>query len=214
MPIIVVWELIKIQRKNIIVASSNTHKIKEVKTILAPLAYNVQSMREAGIELEIEEDGQTFEENALLKARALAEISDDIILADDSGLEVDILEGAPGIYSARYAGEHGDDQANNRKLLDQLKDVPKHQRGARFYCAIAMVYPEGKEIVVAGECKGTIILKPKGHNGFGYDPLFYIPHLDKTYAQLDTQEKNSISHRSKALDRLKEVLLEGKEDIC
>ena len=185
-----------------------------MKAILAPLGYHIQSMKEVGIDLEIQEDGQTFEQNALKKARALAAMSNEIILADDSGLEVDILDGAPGIYSARYAGKHGEDEANNLKLLKELRNVPEYQRGARFYCAIAMVYPEGKEIVVAGECKGIIALEPKGKGGFGYDPLFYILELGKTYAQLDAQEKNSISHRSKALDMLKKVLLQDKEDIC
>lgn len=194
---------------NIIVASGNPHKIEEIKVILAPLGYNIKSMKEMGIDMDIQEDGQDFEENALIKARTLAAITNEIVLADDSGLEVEILNNAPGIYSARYAGEHGNDRANNLKLLRKLKNVPEGKRGARFYCAVAMVYPEGKEIVVNGECKGIIGIEPKGNGGFGYDPLFYIPQLGKTYAQLDSEEKNSISHRSKALGMLKKVLLEG-----
>jgi XTP/dITP diphosphohydrolase len=201
-------DLIRMEEVNIIVASGNLHKIKEVKAILAPLGYNIKSMEEAGIDIDILEDGKNFEENALIKARALATISNEIVVADDSGLEVEILDNAPGIYSARYAGEHGNDKANNHKLLRELKNVPEHKRGARFYCAIAMVYPSGKEIVVAGECKGIIGLEPKGSGGFGYDPLFFIPQLGKTYAQLDPEEKNNISHRSRALDALKKVLLD------
>lgn len=202
-------DLIRMEEVSIIVASGNLHKIEEVKAILTPLGYNIRSMKEAGIDIDIQEDGKSFEENALIKARALTAISNEIVLADDSGLEVEILDNAPGIYSARYAGEHGNDKANNLKLLRELKNVPEDKRGARFYCAIAMVFPWGKEIVVAGECKGIIGLEPKGNGGFGYDPLFYIPQLGKTYAQLDPEEKNSISHRSKALDALKKALLDG-----
>lgn len=194
---------------NIIVASGNSHKIEEIKAILSPLGYKIKSMKEAGLGMEIQEDGQTFSENALIKARALATISNEIVIADDSGLEVEILDNAPGIYSARYAGGHGNDKANNLKLLSELKNVPEDKRGARFYCAIAMVYPDGKEIVVGGECKGVIGFEPKGTGGFGYDPLFCIPQLGKTYAQLDQKEKNCISHRSRALDMLKKVLLEA-----
>ena len=196
--------------KELIIASANRNKILEVKTILSPLGYKLRSMKEVGIDIDIQEDGNSFEENALIKAWTLADITKEIVLADDSGLEVEILNNAPGIYSARYGGEHGNDRENNIKLLRELKDVPWDKRGARFVCAIAMVYPNGKEIVTTGECKGIIAMEPKGTNGFGYDPLFYIPQLNKTYAQLDSKEKNSISHRSKALENLKKLLL-GKE---
>lgn len=192
--------------KNVIVASGNQHKIEEVKNILASIGYRVRSMGEIGQDIDIEENGATFEENALIKARTLSRVTDEIVIADDSGLEVEALDGAPGIYSARYAGQHGDDQANNEKLLKELKDVPMEERGARFYCAIAMVFPQGEEIVVRGECRGIIGKEPKGDNGFGYDPLFYIPELGKTFAQLESAEKNSISHRSRALKRLEMVL--------
>src|SRR5690554_4746697 len=154
--------------KNVVVASGNAHKIQEVKNILTPMGYHVRSMKEAGQDIDIQEDGSSFEENALIKARALAELTQEIVIADDSGLEVEALKGAPGIYSARYAGEHGNDQANNEKLLGELKDVPPKKRGARFYCAIAMVFPNGEEMVVSGECKGVIGTEAKGDNGFGY----------------------------------------------
>jgi len=192
--------------KKLVVASGNTHKVQEVKKILAPMGFHVRSMKEIKKELDIQEDGGSFEENALIKARALSAISREIVLADDSGLEVEALDGAPGIYSARYAGVHGDDQANNDRLLRELEDVPWEKRGARFYCAIAVVFPHGEEIVVNGECKGFIGYEPKGTNGFGYDPLFYIPELGKTFAQLEPEEKNRISHRSRALKKLGMIL--------
>lgn len=192
--------------KKLVVASGNTHKVQEVKKILAPMGFHVRSMKEIKKELDIQEDGGSFEENALIKARALSAISREIVLADDSGLEVEALDGAPGIYSARYAGVHGDDQANNDRLLRELEDVPWEKRGARFYCAIAVVFPHGEEIVVNGECKGFIGYDPKGTNGFGYDPLFYIPELGKTFAQLEPEEKNRISHRSRALKKLGMIL--------
>ncbi len=192
--------------KSLVVASGNTHKVQEVKKILAPMGFHVRSMKEIKKELDIQEDGGSFEENALIKARALSAISREIVLADDSGLEVEALDGAPGIYSARYAGVHGDDQANNDRLLRELEDVPWEKRGARFYCAIAVVFPHGEEIVVNGECKGFIGYEPKGTNGFGYDPLFYIPELGKTFAQLEPEEKNRISHRSRALKKLGMIL--------
>lgn len=198
----------KMNKKELIVASGNLHKINEVKEILSPLGYNVQSMKEVGIDIEIEENGTTFEENALIKAKTISNISEKVVLADDSGLEVEILDNAPGIFSARYAGEHGNDQANNKRLLRELQNVPMEKREARFCCAIAMVFPEGKEIVVTGECKGRIGYSPIGNNGFGYDPLFMIPRLGKSFAQLKKEEKNRISHRAKALEKLHKVLLE------
>lgn len=198
------WKRMK--DRDLIVASGNQHKVDEVKAILSPLGFEIQSMKEAGVNIEIEEKGQSFEENALTKARAIAALTNKIVLADDSGLEVKALNNAPGIYSARYAGEHGNDRANNEKLLKELKNVPMEDRQARFCCAIAMVFPGGREIVVEGECKGRIGTEPMGHNGFGYDPLFVIPELGKTFAQLDQEEKNRISHRAKALEKLKKVL--------
>lgn len=194
--------------KSLIVASGNQNKINEVKEILSPLGYHVQSMKEIGIDIEIEENGATFEENALIKARTISHITKKVVLADDSGLEVEILDNAPGIFSARYAGEHGNDRANNEKLLRELEDVPMEKRGAKFCCAIAMVFPEEKEVVVTGECQGRIGYAPIGNNGFGYDPLFIIPELGKTFAQLEKEEKNRISHRAKALEKLQKVLWE------
>ncbi len=192
--------------RDLIVASGNQHKVDEIKAILSSLGFEIQSMKEAGVNIEIEEKGQSFEENALIKARAIGTLTNKIVLADDSGLEVKALNNAPGIYSARYAGEHGNDKANNEKLLRELKNVPMENRQARFCCTIAMVFPRGREIVVEGECKGRIGTEPMGHNGFGYDPLFVIPELEKTFAQLDQEEKNRMSHRAKALEKLKKVL--------
>ncbi|WP_213818922.1 XTP/dITP diphosphatase [Garciella nitratireducens] len=194
------------KKKDLIIASSNQHKIDEMKAILSSLEFQIESMKEAGVDIEIEETGKTFEENALIKARAIADLTGKIVLADDSGLEVDALDNAPGVYSARYAGEHGNDRANNEKLLEELKDVPFENRKARFCCAIAMVFPEQREIVVRGECEGRIATKYMGNNGFGYDPLFIIPELGKTFAQLKQKEKNQISHRARALEKLKKVL--------
>ncbi|MCR1898766.1 XTP/dITP diphosphatase [Irregularibacter muris] len=196
---------------NIIIASGNAHKVEEVKSILSPLGFRVTSMQEEGIGIDVEEKGQTFEENALIKAHALSKYTDKIVLADDSGLMVDALEGAPGVYSARYAGEHGNDRKNNEKLLTELEGIPLKDRSARFYCAIAVVYPEGGEIVVTGKCEGVIAYTPQGENGFGYDPLFYVPEFNKTFGQLEDEEKNKISHRAIALKNLKKILEKRKE---
>ena len=187
----------------VIIASNNLHKIEEIKDILKYFDFELVSLREAGINVEVEEDGETFEENAFKKANEIMKISGEICLADDSGLEVDVLGGAPGVYSARFAGEHGNDKKNNEKLLELMKDVPEKERGARFVSIISMVTPEGEKLVGRGYVEGRIGYKEKGINGFGYDPLFIVPELEKTYAELTPEEKNSMSHRSRALDDLK-----------
>lgn len=184
----------------LIIASNNQHKLEEIKAILGGKFDKILSLREAGIEHETVEDGQSFMENALKKAREIAEISGKCALADDSGLCVDALDGAPGIYSARFSGVHGDDAANNRLLLQKLEGVT--DRSAHFTSAVALVWPDGHHLEAEGYLHGVIGLEPKGSNGFGYDPLLFIPERGMTAAQLSAEEKNSISHRYNALQNL------------
>jgi XTP/dITP diphosphohydrolase len=203
--------------QKIIVASNNSHKINEIKEILKELNFNVKSLKEENILIEVEEDGNTFEENAKKKATEIASYlksrGDEkfIVLADDSGLEVDCLNGAPGIYSARYAGEHGNDSNNNKKLLEELLGVPKEKRGAKFVCAVAVVSSDNRYLSVRGEVQGTIMEELSGNGGFGYDPLFYYKPLNKTFSELSSDQKNNISHRGIALKNLKEELVKFKE---
>ena len=184
----------------LIIASNNAHKLSEMKAILAPFFDDVQSMREAGIEHETVEDGKTFMENALKKARELAEISGCCAIADDSGLCVDALGGAPGIFSARYSGTHGDDKANNLKLLHALEG--ERDRKAHYTCAIALCWPDGKELTAEDYLYGEIAYDERGTNGFGYDPLFLLPDRGLRTAEISAEEKNAISHRGKALRQL------------
>ncbi len=196
-------------RQQVVLASNNAHKVDEIKSILAPLGYDVLSMKDIGLgDMDIEETGTTFSENALIKARAVAEKVDAWVLADDSGLEVDYLNGAPGVYSARYAGEPKCDARNNLKLLSALKDLPREERKARFVTVLTLLTKEGDVIETRGEVLGTIGTKPMGENGFGYDPLFFCDEVGKTFAQLSASEKNALSHRARALNLLKERLLE------
>ena len=188
----------------LIIASNNAHKLTEMKSILAPFFDDVQSMREAGIEHETVEDGKTFMENAVKKARELAEISGCCAIADDSGLCVDALGGAPGVYSARYSGVHGDDKANNAKLLRELDGV--EDRGAHYTCAIALVWPDGRLLTAEDYLYGEIAHDERGSNGFGYDPLFLLPERGLRTAEISPEEKNRISHRGKALRQLVEKL--------
>ncbi len=190
----------------LIIASNNAHKLVEIKAILGSRFEEILSLREAGIDHETVEDGETFLENAGKKAREIAAISGCCALADDSGLCVDALGGAPGIYSARYSGVHGDDKANNRKLLEVLRDVPDEARGAHFTCAIVLARPDGTEVSAEGYFYGVIAHEEAGSNGFGYDPLFYLPEYGCTSAELAPEEKNRISHRSAALRLLVEKL--------
>jgi XTP/dITP diphosphohydrolase len=163
-------------------------------------------MAEAGIEDDIDESGSTFEENALIKAKSVCKATNEIVIADDSGLEVDYLDGAPGVYSARYAGEGATDADRNRKLLDALKGFPADKRAGRFVCVIAAVFPDGSNLKVRGICEGYIAFKPAGTNGFGYDPLFYVPEFGMTIAQMEAGLKNNISHRGNALRKIAEEL--------
>lgn len=192
--------------KKFIVATRNKGKLKEIKEILDGFQFEVLSMEEAGIYKDIEEYGTTFEENALIKAEEVFRLTGEMVMADDSGLEVDYLNGAPGVYSSRFAGEGATDGDRNNKLLDLLRDVPFEKRTARFVCAIAVVLPDGRHFAVKGTCEGYIGFKPEGDNGFGYDPLFYIPQYDITIAQMRSEEKNAISHRGKALGLMVEEL--------
>ena len=190
-------------------ASSNAHKIKEIQSIMSKFGVKVVSRKEAGVpEFEIEEDGETFEENSLKKAEAIMKATGKLTVADDSGLMVDYLGGAPGVYSARFAGEECDDEKNNEKLLKHLEGLPAEDRKAKFVSVITLMFPDGNTIVARGECPGRIIETPTGENGFGYDPLFVPDGLSKTFAQLSDKEKNSISHRARALEKLEEILTE------
>ena len=195
--------------KRFIVATKNQGKLREIEEILVDFPFEVVSMEEAGIGLEIEENGSTFEENALIKARTVSKISGGIVMADDSGLAVDYLDGAPGIYSSRFAGEGVTDEEKNLKLLELLEGVPGEKRTARFVCAVAVVFQNGRYFTVNGTCEGYIGVKQAGTNGFGYDPLLYIPGQGKTIAELDSDVKNAISHRGKALRLMVEELRKG-----
>ena len=192
--------------KKIVFATGNTGKMREIREILADLDLEVVSMKEIGFNMPIAENGTTFEENALIKARAVAGQCGEIVLADDSGLEVDYLNGDPGIYSARYMGEETPYSIKNAAIIERLAGVPDEKRTARFVCAIAAVFPDGQELVTLGEIQGRIDYGEKGKNGFGYDPIFYVPEFGKTTAELTDEEKNSISHRGRALRKMKEKL--------
>lgn len=194
--------------KEAIIATHNPGKVKEFKDILAPKGYDVKSLADIGFLEEVEETGHTFEENAVLKAEAVAKAVNKMVIADDSGLSVDNLGGSPGVYSARYAGEQKDDMANINKVLQELKGIEKEQRTARFRCALAVSIPGEETKTVEGHVEGYIAEEPKGENGFGYDPIFIVKDKDKTMAELTSDEKNKISHRANALKKLSQ-LLEG-----
>ena len=193
--------------KRIVFATGNAHKMIEIRQILEDLGMPVISMKEVGVDPEIIEDGTTFEENALIKAREVANLlPNDIVLADDSGLEVDALNKEPGIYSARYAGENTSYEIKNQLILDRVKDVPEEKRTARFACAVAAVFPDGTEKVVRENMEGRIAYESAGANGFGYDPIFYLPEYKKSTAELSPEEKNALSHRGRALRQMEEEL--------
>lgn len=193
--------------KKLIVASNNAHKIEEIKKILSKYDMKVISLKEAGIDIDIEETGTTFEENVHIKAEAIRKITKgEMVLADDSGLMVEALGGAPGVYSARYSGEHCDYKENNKKLLRELQGVSEEKRKAKFVSAIELIIDDEHIISVVGEVHGFILEKEVGSNGFGYDPLFYYPEFKKTFAEMDSEEKNAISHRGRALEKLEKEL--------
>lgn len=190
----------------IIVATKNENKIREISEMLSPLGFEVISQTNAGIDIDVEETGDTFLKNALIKARAVSLVCDDYVLADDSGLCVDALDGKPGVYSARYAGEGATDLEKIEKLLNELCD--ETNRSAKFVTSMAFITPEGKEITTSGEVCGRILKEPSGDNGFGYDPIFYSDELEKTFAEATPDEKNSVSHRGRALKALYNILSE------
>ena len=195
--------------KRIVFATGNKDKMKEIRMIMEDLKLPILSMKEAGVEKEIIEDGTTFQENALIKAKAIAELlPDDIVMADDSGLEIDYLNKEPGIYSARYMGEHTSYDIKNNHILERLKGVPKELRTARFVCAVAAVFPGGKSIAVNGTMEGRIADHIAGENGFGYDPIFWLDDYGCTSAEISPEEKNSLSHRGKALRAVRQQIME------
>ena len=194
--------------KRIIFATGNAGKIREIKEIMGDMNIPIISMKEAGIVTDIEENGTTYEENATIKAKAVAALAEegDLVMADDSGLEIDYLNKEPGIYSARYLGEDTSYRIKNQNLIDRLSGVPDEKRCARFVCAIAAVLPDGKVLTTRGVIEGRIGYEEAGQGGFGYDPIFYVPELGKTTAELTEEEKNDVSHRGRALRAMKEEL--------
>ena len=192
----------------IILASNNKHKLEEIRKITAPLGYEVISQSEAGCNFDVEETGTTFEENAVLKAKAVYEKMKMPVISDDSGLEVDYLNGAPGVYSHRYAGENATDADRCAKLLSELSGVEKEKRTARFVCVICFIDENGTETVIRGTCEGYIGTEPLGENGFGYDPVFM--YGDRSFAEISAEEKNSVSHRADALRKFSETITNKK----
>lgn len=194
-------------KTQLVFATGNANKMKEIREILGGLDVDILSIKEAGIELNVKEDGETFEENALIKAKAAAQKTDAIVLADDSGLEIDYLNKEPGVYSARYMGEDTSYEIKNQTLLNRLNGVPKEQRTARFVCAVAAVFPDGETIVRRGTIEGYIGESAAGKNGFGYDPIFYVEEYGCSTAEMTSQKKNEISHRGNALRAVREELV-------
>ncbi len=189
----------------IVIATHNKHKLREMSRILSPMGYEVVTDSDLGIELsDVEENGETFLDNARIKSEAGCKESGYPCIADDSGLCVDALGGAPGVFSARYSGIHGDDEGNNRKLLAELEGVPAEKRTAHFACAICVSFPDGSEVTATGKCEGYIGYEKKGSNGFGYDPLFMVG--DRSLAEMTAEEKDAISHRGNALKELQKIL--------
>lgn len=193
----------------IILASNNNGKIKEFREIFKNMDIELVPMKEAGIDVDIEENGETFEENSLIKARTVCKLSGCITIADDSGLEVDYLGGQPGVYSARFMGHDTSYDIKNKAIIDKLKGVSGKDRSARFVAVIAAVFPDGRELVTRGTMEGIIGQEPLGENGFGYDPILFIPEYNKSSAELAPEEKNKISHRGKALEKMKAALAEA-----
>lgn len=192
--------------KELILASNNMHKVEEIKNILVD--YNILTLKDINYLDDIIEDGNTFEENALIKARTIAKFSGKTAIADDSGLSIDLLDGRPGVFSARYSEEKTDEK-NIEKVLKELDG--RHSK-AKFVSVIAMVTPEGKEHTFRGECYGEIIFEKRGENGFGYDPIFYVPKLNKTFAEISSSEKNAISHRKKSLEKFSKYLRDNQDE--
>jgi XTP/dITP diphosphohydrolase len=195
-----------IKMKKIIFATTNENKVREVKMMMEGFDVELYTMKDAGIDVDIVEDGTTFEENAIIKAKTIMEMTGEIALADDSGLEVDYLDGAPGIYSARFLGEETSYDVKNNYIIDKLKEAKGKERSARFVCAMAAAFPNGEVITCKGTIEGLIAYEQKGKNGFGYDPIVYVPEYEMTTGEMAPELKNSISHRGKALEQMKEIL--------
>ena len=193
--------------KRIIFATGNEGKMREIRRIMEDLDVEILSLKEAGIQADIVENGNSFEENAVIKAKTVCGLTNEVVLADDSGLEIDYLNGEPGIYSARYMGEDTSYRIKNQNLIDRLAGVPQEKRTARFVCAVAAAYPDGTVKTALGTMEGIIGYEERGENGFGYDPIFFLPEYGCSSAELSMEEKNKISHRGKALEAIKEVLL-------
>jgi XTP/dITP diphosphohydrolase len=191
---------------DLVIATSNQHKLKEFKAILKGFPLTILSLKDFPDIPAVVEDGKSFYENALKKALTVARHTDKITVADDSGIEVDALDGKPGVYSARFAGEDATDEANNTKLLKELEGVSSDKRGACFTCVLVIAQPDGETAFVEGACRGTIIHEARGEYGFGYDPLFLVPEYDKTFSEITPEEKNKISHRARALEKLLKIL--------
>ncbi|RBP04325.1 XTP/dITP diphosphatase [Rossellomorea aquimaris] len=192
--------------KRVIIATKNRGKAKEFQHMFAPYGYEVQTLLDLPHIEDVEETGETFEENAILKAETVAQELGVLVIADDSGLAIDALEGRPGVYSARYAGEEKSDEANMDKVLSELESVEETHRTARFHCVLAIADPNGETRTVTGTCEGMILQEKRGTNGFGYDPIFYVPTLQKSMAELSQDEKSQISHRGNALKKLKNII--------
>lgn len=201
-------------KNKIIFATGNKGKVKEIQEILKDLNYEVLTMKEAGIEIAIEENGKTYEENALIKARSVAQHTDAIVMADDSGLEVDAMDKSPGVLSARFMGEDTSYRIKNAEIIRRLEGKEGDERSARFVCAIAAVFPDKSEVTTRATIEGQIGHEEQGENGFGYDPIFYVPEFGKTTAQLSPEEKNQVSHRGKALRLMKEELMKYESNHC
>ena len=198
----------RLKMKRIIFATTNQNKVREVKMMMQDFDVELLTLKDAGIDVDIVEDGDTFEENAIIKAKAIMKMTGEISLADDSGLEVDFLGGAPGIYSARFLGEDTSYDIKNNYIIDKLKEVKGKDRSARFVCAMAAAFPDGSVETCRGTIEGFIDYEQKGENGFGYDPIVYVPEYEMTTGEMEPELKNSISHRGKALSQMKEILME------
>ena len=199
------------KKTRIIFATGNEHKLQEIRQILSHSGLEIVSMKEAGLDLDIVENGKTFEENALIKARTVCEASGETAMADDSGLEVDYLNKEPGIYSARYLGEDTPHEKKNADIIRRLEGVPDEKRTARFVCAVACVFPDGRSLTVRETMEGRIAHESRGTNGFGYDPIFYMEENGCTNGELSPERKNEISHRGKALRAMKKLLAEQED---
>ena len=194
--------------REVVIATRNPGKFREIQVILSPLHLKLLSLKDFPDLPEVEEDGATFAENAGKKARAIARLTGRLAIADDSGLAVDALGGQPGVLSARYAGGNATDRERYQKLLDEMAEIPEGKRQATFVCTLAVAFPKGKMQIVEGECRGWITFAPRGKHGFGYDPIFFVPEFGQTMAELEPEVKNRISHRARALEKLKLILPE------